>query len=49
METAGSRKCYCGECFKQEAPLKGSLIEDAKSKDSFLNLDKGEAIQAEAL
>ena len=47
--TAGSRKHYCGDGFKQEAPLKGSLIEGAKSKDSFLNLDKGEASQAEVL
>ena len=35
--------------FKQEAPLKGSPIEGAKSKDSLLDSDKGEAIQAEAL
>ena len=41
--------CYCGEGFKKEAPLKGSLIEGAKSKDSLLNSDKGEAIQAKAL
>ena len=49
MGTAGSRKCYCGEGFKQEAPLKGSPIGGAKSKDSFFNSDKGKAIQAEAL
>ena len=48
MGTAGSRKCYCGEGVKQEAPLKGSLIEGAKSKDSLLNLE-GKAIQAEVL
>ena len=47
MGAAGSRKCYCGEDFKHEAPLKGSSIEGAKSKDSLLNT--GEAIQAEAL
>ena len=29
--------------------MKGSLIEGAKSKDSLLNLDKGEVIQVEAL
>ena len=39
----------CREGFKPEAPLKGSPIEGAKSKDSFLDSDKGEAIQAEAL
>ena len=49
MGTVGSRKHYCREGFKQEAPLKGSLIEGAKSKDSLLNSDKGEAVQAEAL
>ena len=49
MRTAGSRKCYCKEGFKQEATWKGSLIEGVRSKDSLLNSDKGEAIQAEAL
>ena len=49
MGKAGSRMCHCGEDFKQETPLKRSLIEGAKSRDSLLNLDKGEAIQAEAL
>ena len=49
MGTAGSRRCYCGEGFKQQAPLKGSPIEGAKSKDYLLNSDKGEAIQAEPL
>ena len=49
MGIAGSKKCYCREGFTQEAPLKGSLIEGAKSKDSLLDSDKGEVIQAEAL
>ena len=49
MGTASSRKCNCEEGFKQEVPLKGSLIGGAKSKDSLLNSDKGKAIQAEAL
>ena len=49
MGTASSRECYYREGFKQEAPLKGSPIEEAKSKDSSLNSDKGKAIQAEAL
>ena len=49
MGTAISRKCYCREGFKQEASLKGSPIDSAKSKDSLLSSDKGEAIQAEAL
>ena len=49
MGTAGRRKCYCREGFKQEAPLEVSPIEGAKSKDSLFDLDKGEAIQTEAL
>ena len=49
MGIASSRKCYCEEGFKQEAPLKGSPIEGAKSKDSLLGSDKSKAIQAEAL
>ena len=36
MGTASSSKCYCGEdFFKQEEPLKGSLIEGAKSKQGL--------------
>ena len=35
MGTASSSKCYCGEDFKQEEPLKGSLIEGAKSKQGL--------------
>ena len=44
-----SRKHYCGNGFKQEVSLKVSPIDGAKSKDSLLDLDKGEAIQAEVL
>ena len=49
MGTASSRKWYCGEGLKQEAPLKVSPIEGAKSKDSLLDSGKGKTIQAETL
>ena len=35
--------------LNKKHPLKGSLIDGAKSKDSLFNLDKGKAIQAEVL
>ena len=40
---------YCGKNFKQEAPLKWSLIGGAESDGFILNLDSGEKIDAEAL
>ena len=47
--TAGSRKHYHGAGFKQEAPLKGSLLGGAESEGSVLNIDKGKRIEAEVL
>ena len=49
MRTASRREHYYRAGFKQEAPLKGSLIEGAESKGSIPNLEKGESIKAEAL
>ena len=49
VRTASSRKYYCGKGFKQEAPLKVSLIEGAESKNSLLDLGKGKKINAKAL
>ena len=43
------QRALLGDGFKEEAPLKVRPIEGAKSKDSLLDLDKGEAIQAEVL
>ena len=47
--TASSRKYNCIKGFKQEAPLKVSLISGAESGWSILDLDEGESIKAEAL
>ena len=49
VRTDSSRKYYCRKDAKQEAPLKMSPIVGAEYKDSVLNLDKCELMNAEAL